>query len=85
MGAARATYATGRLRWLCAAALWPLGFGLFFWQKAVLVLPVLGALAVGWFAEGGPLRAARHPRSHPLASVVAGGLLGVAYTAAYWP
>lgn len=42
-------------RWL-VATLAATAFGLFFWIKAVLIVPVLAFLALGYFAQGGPVR-----------------------------
>ncbi len=72
----------GRLRWLLVTVL-AVMVGLFFWEKAVLVLPLLGALAFGWYAEGGPLARLRTLLRTRWPAVVLGALLGAGYAAAY--
>lgn len=69
-------------RWL-VATLAATAFGLFFWVKALLIVPVLAFLALAYFASGGPLRRlASVVRRHWLACA-SGGALVVAYLVAY--
>jgi hypothetical protein len=71
---------TRRLGWL-AATTGAVAVGLLFFQKALLVLPVLVLLAVAFFASGGPVTRLRHlVRAYWPALVVVGGL-AAAYAA----
>ena len=65
---------TRRLGWLAATA-GAVAVGLLFFQKALLVLPVLVLLAFVYFAAGGPVARLRHlVRSYWPALVMIGGL-----------
>lgn len=67
---------SARLRWL-GATTGAVAIGLLFFQKALLVLPVLIVLAFCCFAAGGPLARLRHlMRRYWPALVVVGGLAG---------
>ena len=82
VGAGARYLRAGRLRWLLATVL-AVAVGLFFWEKAVLILPLLGALAFGWYAEGGPLARLWTLLRTRWPAVVVGVLLGAGYAAAY--
>jgi len=67
---------TRRLRWLFAAA-GSVALGLLFFQKILLVLPVLVFLAFVYFASGGPAQRCRHlVRIYWPALLVMGGVAG---------
>ncbi len=67
-----------RLGWLGLCILAVAG-GLFFWVKAILIIPLLGFLAVAYFARGSLWRRVLHiARTYPAAAVV-----GLAMTAGY--
>ncbi|MBC2934433.1 hypothetical protein [Nocardioides sp. zg-1228] len=68
--------------WL-AGTLLALAFGLFFWVKAILLVPVLAFLALAYFAHGGPVgRLVGVVRTYWLACVV-GAVLVASYLAVY--
>lgn len=69
-------------RWL-VATLAATAFGLFFWVKAVLIVPVLAFLALAYFARGGPVRRLTTVlRRYWLACLCAGALV-VPYVVLY--
>lgn len=69
-------------RWL-VATLAATAFGLFFWVKAVLIVPVLAFLALAYFARGGPVRRVAAVLRRYWLACAAGGAMVVAYLVAY--
>ncbi|UUZ58853.1 hypothetical protein [Nocardioides sp. B-3] len=71
-----------RLQWVALCSLAVAG-GLFFWVKAILIIPVLGFLALAYFASGSPwMRVYTVARRYPAALVLGGGL-AAAYAVLY--
>lgn len=73
---------TGRLRWLLVTLV-ALSFGLLGYVKALVLLPMLAAYALGWFAEGGPARRARVLARRFWPALVGCTALAVAYLVHY--
>lgn len=71
-----------RIGWLALAVL-AVGYGLFFYVKAILILPVLGFLAIAYFARGGPLARSWMVLRRYWHAVVAGLVVGGAYGTYY--
>jgi hypothetical protein len=68
--------------WLVATVL-AVAFGLFFWVKALLVFPVLGFLALAYFAEGDALARLSAVLRRYWLGCAAGGVLVAAYLYVY--
>ena len=68
--------------WLLLTVL-AIAYGLFFYVKAILILPVLAFVAVAYFARGGPLARALTVTRRYWSAVVAGLVVGGAYGAYY--
>lgn len=73
---------TPRIGWLALAGL-AVAYGLFFYVKAILILPVLAFLALAYFARGGPVARVRSVVRDYWTAALAGLVLGGAYAAYY--
>lgn len=76
-------YLRSRRRRDAVAALVSLAAGLFLWEKALLVLPVVAAVTVLWFETGGPVRRVRQALSAHWRLWLAYLVLALGYLAAY--
>ena len=73
---------TPRVSWLALAVL-AVAYGLFFYVKAILILPVLVFLALAYFARGGPVARVLSVVRRYWHAVVAGLVVGGGYGAYY--
>lgn len=73
---------TPRVGWLTLAVL-AVAYGLFFYVKAILILPVLVFLALAYFADGGPVARVLTVARRYWVAVVAGLVVGGSYGAYY--
>ncbi len=73
---------TRKLLWLLATLV-ATAVGLVFYVKALLFFPVMGFVALGWFATGGPLRRLIHVIRTFWAATLSASALALAYLAYY--